>query len=58
MAINEHITEFVGRSIEDWGPGDPIADPGRVIPRLSISWDEADEGERTKVTASSTALSP
>src|SRR5262245_52523940 len=44
MAINEHITGFAGRSIQDWEPGDPIADPGRVIPRLAISWDEADEG--------------
>lgn len=43
MAIYEHITEFAGRRVEDWEPGNPLGDPDGVAYRLSISWDESEE---------------
>lgn len=44
MTIHEHMTEFAGKAIADWEPGEPLGDPAQVIHRISISWDESDEG--------------
>jgi hypothetical protein len=44
MTIYEHLTEFAGKAIADWEPGQPIGDPAQIIHRISISWDESDEG--------------
>lgn len=44
MAIYDHITEFMGQRVQDWEPGDPVADPEGTAYRLSVDWDEAEEG--------------
>jgi hypothetical protein len=40
MAIYEHMTHFAGKVVADWQPGEPLGDPGQVIPRISVPWDE------------------
>jgi hypothetical protein len=46
-AFYAHPTTFAGFPVKDWEPGDPLADPGATIYRLSVSWGEADhEGVR------------
>ncbi len=44
MAIYEHITEFAGKPVVDWEPGEPLDEPADVAYRISISWDESDQG--------------
>ena len=46
MAIYEHITEFAGKPVVDWEPGTPLSDAATVAYRISISWDESEEGRR------------
>jgi hypothetical protein len=46
MTIEEHITEFVGKRVVDWEPGDPVPDPKDAIPRVSLQWDESEQGKR------------
>src|SRR5215203_953055 len=46
MTIGEHITEFMGKGVVDWEPGDPVPDPEVAMPRVSVGWDENDEGKR------------
>lgn len=46
MPIYDHFTEFGGKSIIDWEPGTPSDDPEGTSYRLSVQWDEAEEGVR------------
>jgi hypothetical protein len=46
MAIYEHIAEFAGKRVLDWEPGAPASDPAQVGYRISLSWNEANEGVR------------
>ena len=39
MTINEHKTEFAGREIITWEPGDPIEDPAGANYRIAVSDD-------------------
>ena len=39
MTINEHKTEFAGRPIINWEPGDPIQDPTGVNYRIAALYD-------------------
>lgn len=39
MTINEHKTEFAGREIITWEPGDPIEDPTGANYRIAVSDD-------------------
>lgn len=45
MTIGEHMQEWAGRKIVQWEPGEPVPDPATVMPRLAITWGEA-EGNR------------
>lgn len=53
MAIYENVEEFAGRPVQDWDAETGIADPVGVAYRLSLSYDEAEEGDdiETKVAA-------
>lgn len=44
MTINEHLTEFAGRRVVLWEPGEPLPDPAEAFCRLALSWDELDNG--------------
>jgi hypothetical protein len=46
MTIDEHATHFAGKPVQDWEPEMAIADPGGTIYRISLSYEEADEGGR------------
>jgi hypothetical protein len=46
MTIGEHITEFMGKGVVDWEPGGPVPDPEDAMPRISVGWDEKEEGKR------------
>ena len=46
MAIYEHITEFAGKPVVDWEPGEPLDEPADVAYRISVSWDESEAGRR------------
>src|SRR5262245_25892723 len=43
MTINQNLTHFAGRPVEDWDPKRGL-DPG-LIYRLSLDYDEIDEGK-------------
>ena len=44
MPIYENLTEFAGRSVEDWNPEVGINDPKGKAYRLAVTYDEADQG--------------
>lgn len=44
MAIYEHIEEFAGKRVEDWEPGAPLGDTRKTIYRISVSYEEGEEG--------------
>ena len=44
MTINENLSGFVGRRVEDWLPGQPLPDLTQVAPRLRLDWDDLGEG--------------
>ncbi|HTE44572.1 MAG TPA: hypothetical protein VK636_04945, partial [Gemmatimonadaceae bacterium] len=44
MTIREHVTEFFGRPVVPFQPGEPI-DPGSA-PRISLDYDAQQEGKR------------
>jgi hypothetical protein len=44
MAIYEHITEFAGKDVIDWETGDALDKPEQHNYRLSLDYDEAEEG--------------
>ncbi|MBV9792035.1 MAG: STM4015 family protein [Chloroflexi bacterium] len=44
MTIGEHATEFAGLPVIDWEPGTSL--PANTIPRVSLSYEAAEEGER------------
>lgn len=46
MAINEHLTEFARHRIIEWNAPEGIANPVRTIYRLSLSYEEGEEGLR------------
>ncbi len=46
MTIEEHVTHFAGKPVVDWDPEAGIQDPAGTIYRVSLSYDEADEGHR------------
>src|ERR1051326_7633365 len=46
MAIHEHATHFAGKPIVEWEAGAEIGDPAATAYRLSLTWDEAEEGQR------------
>jgi hypothetical protein len=45
MAIYEHLTRFAGKPVVDWSPGDPLANPERTVYRISLSWEDTEEGQ-------------
>ncbi len=46
MTIEEHATHFAGKPVVDWNPEAGIQDPAGTIYRVSLSYDEGDEGQR------------
>lgn len=42
--INQHVDTFAGLPVVDWEPGSPLV--AGTIPRLSLAYDEAEEGQR------------
>lgn len=44
MTIEEHHTEFAGRRVTLWEPGEPLPDPAEAFCRIAVSWEESDEG--------------
>ncbi len=46
MTIEEHATHFAGKPVVGWDPEAGIQDPTGTIYRVSLSYDEADEGQR------------
>ena len=44
MAIHEHVTRFAGFPVKDYRPGQPLKNPARVIYRLSLNYDEGEDG--------------
>ncbi len=44
MGIYEHVVSFAGRPVVDWEPGIVIDDPASTIPRIRLSYDDADAG--------------
>ena len=45
MTIGEHATHFAGKPVVDWEPESGIQDPAGTNFRVSLSWDEAQEGQ-------------
>lgn len=45
MSIHEHLTRFAGLPVRDFDPAEGIKNPTRGIYRVSLTWDEADQGE-------------
>ena len=46
MTIEEHATHFAGKPVVGWDPEAGIQDPTGTIYRVSLSYAEADEGQR------------
>jgi hypothetical protein len=46
MSIYEHMTEFAGQPVVDWAPEAEADITGGVAYRLSVSWEEAQEGQQ------------
>src|SRR5262245_48512382 len=46
MSIYEHLTEFAGQPVVDWIPGAGDTFTAGTAYRLSVSWEEAEEGHR------------
>jgi hypothetical protein len=46
MPIDDHLTEFAGKPVADWDPDVAIADPKGTVYRISIDYDESEEGLR------------
>jgi hypothetical protein len=44
MAIDEHLTEFAGRRVVLWEPGEALPDPEEAVCRIAMSWDEEKKG--------------
>ena len=44
MSIYENLSEFAGRKVEDWNPDAGLFDPKGKAYRLTISYDEGEEG--------------
>src|SRR5687767_6942519 len=44
MTIEEHLTEFAGKRVTLWEPGEALPDPAEAFCRIAVSWDEADGG--------------
>ncbi len=45
MTINEHLTAFMGKPVVEWRPGEPLADPANQAYRITLSFDDDDEGK-------------
>lgn len=45
MTINELITNFGGKPVVDWNPGDNLTNPAETCFRISLSYDAEQEGE-------------
>lgn len=45
MPTEEHVIQFAGKPVVDWEPGTAIEDPGSAVVRISLSWEEGEEGE-------------
>jgi hypothetical protein len=45
VTVSEHATEFAGKKVVEWEPDTPF-NPANQVPRISVSWDAADEGKR------------
>ncbi len=45
VTIGEHLTHFAGKPVRDFDPAAGIKTPTRVIYRVRLTWDEADQGE-------------
>ena len=44
MTINEHATDFAGLAVRDWEPDEPLDDPAGAAFRISLSYEETEEG--------------
>jgi hypothetical protein len=44
MSIYEHVTQLAGKPVIDWEPDTPLSEPEAVVYRISLSYDEAEEG--------------
>jgi len=44
MSLYEHPTEMAGKTIVEWNPEAGIADPEHSAYRISLGWDEGEEG--------------
>ena len=44
MAIYEHTAKYVGMPVEEWSPDTGIRDPEGTIYRVTLDWDDAEEG--------------
>lgn len=44
MSIGEHIEEFAGYPIFEWNPEETLDDPENTLVKISVNWDEVDEG--------------
>jgi hypothetical protein len=44
MTINEHMTEFAGKRVVLWEPGEALPDPEGAICRIAVSWEESEDG--------------
>lgn len=47
MTINEHMTEFAGRDVVQWEPGEAVPNPATVMPRIGLTWEEEDDAAWT-----------
>lgn len=46
MPNGEYINRFAGKPVVDWAPEGGIPDPEGAVYRISLTWDDAEEGER------------
>lgn len=46
MPNSEYIQEFAGRPVVDWNAETGIPDPEGTVYRISLTWDESEEGEK------------
>ncbi len=44
MTINAHLTTFLNKKIEEYSPETGIGDPGQIVYRISIDYDDQESG--------------
>jgi hypothetical protein len=44
MGIYEHTLQFAGKPVVDWEPGQPLKDPESHAYRISLDWDDSEDG--------------